>query len=720
MKKLLLTLLLLFTLGLAAHAETWSYTVTKGAYTNHDFSNVTVGTKSDISFGTGTEKQTWQMLIEAIDSSNNPNISNDGTSPAGILIGAAAHPAKSITLYSGENYSDKTITKVTVKVNGGANSNCSYNATAKVGTFTNTKTDAITGNASAVDLEWTPNTTGEIEIIFTNNTTAVGKGKNAGLKICSITVEYSDAVGPKEFTFDGFTDRTVDFDDMVELNLPADAPTISYSSTNEEVAYVEENVIYAVGIGSADITATWGESEAWKAGNKTFKVTVENPNLKDAELSFDKTAYDAEVGVEFSAAQLTNPYNLAVVYSSENPEIATVDAATGVVTPLAAGTVKITAKSEPTDEYKAGEASYTLNVVKVNRANSLAEFIAMGKELGDKAEIVINFDMTVTYANAFNTYVTDGENFGLIFKNGASENLAEAGQVLKAGWVGKLTVYQTVLPEIIPVSDPTIDGTAEFTPKTYTLAEITDEMVNEVVLIKGVEFATATPGSDATGAALNFTGTQNGTEGAFYNKFKIESEDAGTYDVIGVVNLFKLNDNTDMVRQIYPIEYMLPDPVLDGEPEIIVKHGTSAGVLTVKYTFNVANFVAEKHKVNVVITAEGHTLEFKEVVPEASAAPARANAQSTVFTKEMKATHESLKGATTPNVTVRATLNDGTELFNNTIEAKDITTTGIEDVVVEGEGEAEYFNLQGLRVAQPEAGQLYIKRQGGKAVKVRF
>ena len=53
-------------------------------------------------------------------------------------------------------------------------------------------------------------------------------------------------------------------------------------------------------------------------------------------------------------------------------------------------------------------------------------------------------------------------------------------------------------------------------------------------------------------------------------------------------------------------------------------------------------------------------------------------------------------------------------------ESAPSTATGIEDVTVAGEGEAEYFNLQGLRVVQPEAGQLYIKRQGGKAVKVRF
>lgn len=715
MKKLLLTLLLLFTLGLAAKADTWGYTVVKGYYTNHDFSKVKVGTKSDISFGTGNDKQTWQILIEAIKNSAQPSISNDGNAPAGILIGSAPKPPKSITLYSGTNFADKNITKVTVKVNGGAKRNCSYNATAKVGTFTDTKTNAITGNANAVDLEWTPNTTGEIEISFTNNTTAVGSGKNAGLKICSITVEYSDAVGPKEFTFDGFTDRTVNLDDMVELNLPADAPTISYSSSNTEVASVEENVICALGIGSADITATWGESEAWKAGSKTFTITVVNPNLKDAGLSFENAIYDAEVGVQFSAAKLLNPNNLTVAYNSDNAAIATVDATTGVVTPLAAGTVKITAKSEATTEYNAGEASYTLNVVKVNRANSLAEFIAMGKELGDKAEIVINFDMTVTYANAANTYVTDGENFGLIFKHGASKNLAEAGQVLKAGWVGTLTVYQTVLPEIIPVSDPTIDGTAEFTPKTYTLADITDEMVNEVVLINGVEFATATPGADAKGTALNFTGTQNGTEGAFYNKFKLASVDAGNYNVIAVVNLFKLDDKTDMVRQFYPIEYMPVNKLVDDLLVVTSLH-SKAGRVTVEYMFDIENWDGSEPQYDVQVFVNGTNVNATEVKPTATAKAAAENTKT--FEGKLIYEADALKNAAKEDVKVKFKATVGKTVA--AIESTPSTTTGIKDVTVEGEAEAEYFNLQGLRVAQPEAGQLYIKRQGGKAVKVRF
>ncbi|MCM1004915.1 MAG: hypothetical protein NC402_01310 [Prevotella sp.] len=44
---------------------------------------------------------------------------------------------------------------------------------------------------------------------------------------------------------------------------------------------------------------------------------------------------------------------------------------------------------------------------------------------------------------------------------------------------------------------------------------------------------------------------------------------------------------------------------------------------------------------------------------------------------------------------------------------------GVEGIAADNT-EAEYFNLQGLRVATPDAGQLYIKRQGGKASKVVF
>ncbi|MDE6542145.1 MAG: C10 family peptidase [Muribaculaceae bacterium] len=44
-------------------------------------------------------------------------------------------------------------------------------------------------------------------------------------------------------------------------------------------------------------------------------------------------------------------------------------------------------------------------------------------------------------------------------------------------------------------------------------------------------------------------------------------------------------------------------------------------------------------------------------------------------------------------------------------------SSGIEDVTVDTEAPAEYFNLQGVRVANPEAGRIYIVRRGDKATK---
>lgn len=46
-----------------------------------------------------------------------------------------------------------------------------------------------------------------------------------------------------------------------------------------------------------------------------------------------------------------------------------------------------------------------------------------------------------------------------------------------------------------------------------------------------------------------------------------------------------------------------------------------------------------------------------------------------------------------------------------------VSTTGIADITIDS-ADAEYFNMQGIRVTNPEAGQLYIRRQGGRAAKV--
>lgn len=53
------------------------------------------------------------------------------------------------------------------------------------------------------------------------------------------------------------------------------------------------------------------------------------------------------------------------------------------------------------------------------------------------------------------------------------------------------------------------------------------------------------------------------------------------------------------------------------------------------------------------------------------------------------------------------------------ITVKGDTRTGVENLTVEGEGETVYYNMQGVRVANPENG-LYIVVKGGKSSKVLF
>lgn len=61
-----------------------------------------------------------------------------------------------------------------------------------------------------------------------------------------------------------------------------------------------------------------------------------------------------------------------------------------------------------------------------------------------------------------------------------------------------------------------------------------------------------------------------------------------------------------------------------------------------------------------------------------------------------------------------------TEEMVNTFRAEygDYINAGVADVVVDAEAPVQYFNLQGIRINEPVAGQVVIRRQGNKATKV--
>lgn len=81
-----------------------------------------------------------------------------------------------------------------------------------------------------------------------------------------------------------------------------------------------------------------------------------------AGLEFAAATAEATIGEAFTAPTLTFATTAAISYTSSTPAVATVDAATGAVTPLTEGTTTIMATSAANDEFEAGSAQYVLTV----------------------------------------------------------------------------------------------------------------------------------------------------------------------------------------------------------------------------------------------------------------------------------------------------------------------------------------------------------------------
>ena len=79
-------------------------------------------------------------------------------------------------------------------------------------------------------------------------------------------------------------------------------------------------------------------------------------------LSWGTASYEVTIGSEDNTfPTLSNENNLAVKYSSDNTDVATIDA-DGVITLVAAGTANITAEFAGNDKFEAGSVSYKLTV----------------------------------------------------------------------------------------------------------------------------------------------------------------------------------------------------------------------------------------------------------------------------------------------------------------------------------------------------------------------
>ncbi|MDE6581587.1 MAG: Ig-like domain-containing protein [Duncaniella sp.] len=431
------------------------------------------------------------------------------------------------------------------------------------------------------------------------------------IQVTSITVTYALNVedGSVDFKCDGFKEYMISKEESFEIELPEDAPEVTYTTLTENIVSIEGNTFTALNHGSTTVVATWDAVPGkWLSGWAKFPVRVKYTTLAEVLADAEKT----------------------------------------------------------------GEG-----------------FVNEGETY------VGNFPVTIVSDNGLYNYVTDGTAWALFYVDHKHKD----GSVLPAGWSGTYTKENGV-PEFKDIKHVDIEDVVEVVLKEYSDIEITESMVNEVLILKDVTIKEATPADQS-----EFTAIFNGKEYLFYNQFSKESIEPGSYNVKGVVDI-----DPDNGLEIFPIEYFALEATtaavhVDAELKVgeqIKFTGLEEGA-HVYYRHGGEN--------------PDHTNVFTEETTPANA-PRKAADVDKAWTYNHTTHPLTYQGEPMQVKYYAKAPGKAPSAVNELNVDENGSTTGIENIAVDAaNGAVEYFNLQGIRVVNPENG-VFIRRQGNDVKKV--
>ena len=219
-------------------------------------------------------------------------------------------------------------------------------------------------NVAAVDAS-----SGTVTLVAPGSTTitasfAGNDNYNAAQDSYELSVAKADAV-EVELSFSSETATATYGDAAVNapaLNNPHQLPLV-WTSSNENVATVNASGdITIVGAGQAFIYASFAGNDEYRAKTISYLLTV---NKYPVSVAFATSAESATLGEDFvSPKAAVIPSGITLVYSSSDPNVASVDAYMGEVTLLGEGTVMITATFNGSDNFESASAYYYLTIEK--------------------------------------------------------------------------------------------------------------------------------------------------------------------------------------------------------------------------------------------------------------------------------------------------------------------------------------------------------------------
>ncbi|MCI7284100.1 MAG: OB-fold nucleic acid binding domain-containing protein [Prevotella sp.] len=172
------------------------------------------------------------------------------------------------------------------------------------------------------------------------------------------------------------------FSATVALNGVSGQLTLTYKANNNTKTTVENatagdlvktgndvSLPITVAAGTASITIKIANEGSRNVRLDNIKL-FQGVGKKAPGLSWGTATRTVTIGAEDNKfPTLTNTYNLAVKYSSDDPDVAAIDATTGEITLGIAGKANITAEFEGNDEYEAAKVSYELTVKAASTVN---------------------------------------------------------------------------------------------------------------------------------------------------------------------------------------------------------------------------------------------------------------------------------------------------------------------------------------------------------------
>lgn len=174
------------------------------------------------------------------------------------------------------------------------------------------------------------------------------------------------------------------FSATVALNGVSGQLTLTYKTNKDIVKTTVENATagdlvktgydvslpITVAAGTASITIKIANTSTSTNARLDNIKLFQGVGKKAPGLSWGTATRTVTIGAEDNKfPTLTNTYNLAVKYSSDDPDVAAIDATTGEITLGIAGKANITAEFEGNDEYEAAKVSYELTVKAASTVN---------------------------------------------------------------------------------------------------------------------------------------------------------------------------------------------------------------------------------------------------------------------------------------------------------------------------------------------------------------